>query len=390
MQMMSKKVAFLSTYPSRKCGIATFTQDLINEICKTKLTDEPYVIAIDDDKYDYDNRVIFEINQFDRKSYIETAKKVNESDIELLVIEHEYGIFGGESGEYILDFIDNLNIPFITTLHTVLPNPSLKQREILKKLIDKSSKIVTMAKNTVPILTEVYGALKSKIEIIPHGVPKIQTKSREELKRVYGFEGRTIVSTFGLISPSKGLNYGIKAVAKAAEKHDDIVYLILGATHPNVKKKYGEKYRKSLMELVKKLGIEENVKFLNKYLTKKEIITYLRMSDMYMTPYLGKDQAVSGTLAYAVGYGKVIISTPYSYAKEMLKNCGGLLGEFEDENSLAKCINWVIENPEEKKKIELKTKKIGKNMMWDNVANSYIQLFSKVIEDNCKTRKMVI
>ncbi|PJI10409.1 glycosyl transferase family 1 [Clostridium sp. CT7] len=388
--MMSKKVAFLSTYPSRKCGIATFTQDLINEIYKTKLIDEPYVIAINDDKYEYDNRVVFEINQFDRESYIQTAKKVNESDIELLVIEHEYGIFGGESGEYILDFIDNLNIPFITTLHTVLPNPSLKQKEILKKLIEKSSKIVTMAKNTVPILTKIYGALESKIEVIPHGVPKIRTKTREELKKINGLGGKTIVSTFGLISPSKGLNYGIKAIAKVAEKHDNIEYLILGATHPTVKKNYGEKYRESLMELVKKLGIEKNVQFLNKYLTKKEIITYLRMSDMYMTPYLGKDQAVSGTLAYAVGYGKVIISTPYSYAREMLKNCGGLLGEFEDENSLAKCINWVIENPEEKKKIEAKTKRLGKNMMWDNVANSYIQLFLKVIEDNCKVRKMVV
>ena len=384
-------IAFLSTYPSRECGLATFTQDLVREIDKNGFGNRPKVIAIsDNNNYDYSSRVIMEISQHDKESYLKTADAINNSNIELLVIEHEYGIFGGESGEFILDFIDRLHIPFVTTLHTVIPNPSEKQKEILKRLGEKSSKIITMAQNTKPILEKVYSIIPLKVKVIHHGVPYKALDSREKLKKKYGLSGRNVISTFGLISPGKGIEYGIEAIAKVAKSYKDIVYLILGQTHPCIKKEYGEIYREKLISMVKKLGIENNVWFIDKYLTKEEIIQYLQLSDIYMTPYLGKDQAVSGTLAYAVGYGRVIVSTPYSYAREMLSDGRGLLAEFSDSDSLARNIKYVLSNPEAKREMEKRTLSIGKTMMWENVSKQYIDLFIEVLNKDKSSGKMVV
>lgn len=385
-----RNIAFLSTYPPRECGIATFTQDLVRELDKIKLLQEPKIIALSNDDCKYDDRVKMEINQYNREDYIKAAKVINNSSIELLVIEHEYGIFGGECGEYLLDFVDNLNIPFVTTLHTVLPKPSFKQKEILNILGKKSKKIITMSKNTVYVLESIYNIDKNKIEVIHHGVPFRIVPPREKLKAEQGLKDKVIISTFGLIGPSKGLEYGIKAIAEVVKKHKDIVYLILGQTHPCIKREKGEEYREELEKLVKNLKIENNVWFINKYLTKDEIINYLQISDIYMTPYLGKDQAVSGTLAYAAGYGRVIVSTPYSYAKEMLSEGRGMLGEFKNAHSLAKCINYILENPDKKRVMEHKTLKVGKTMMWKNVAKQYAKLFITVIEEHKKEGSLVV
>jgi glycosyltransferase involved in cell wall biosynthesis len=375
-----RNVAFLSTYPSRECGLATFTQDLARELDKITLLNNPKVIAVSDNDYSYSDRVIMELWQHDRESYISTAKAINNSDIELLVIEHEYGIFGGEAGEYILDLVDNLQIPFITTLHTVLPNPTAKQKEILKQLGKKSAKIVTMAKNTKPILQRVYDIDPLKIEMIHHGVPYKALESRDKLKEKHGFSGRSVVSTFGLLSPGKGLEYGIEAIAKVAKNHKEIIYLILGQTHPCVKKESGEAYREKLVKMVDRLGIREHIRFVDKYLSKDEIIHYLQLSDIYMTPYLGKDQAVSGTLAYAVGYGRVIVSTPYSYAREMLADGRGLLAEFNDADSLAGHISYILQNPKVKQEMEKRTLSVGRTMLWENVANHYTKLFIDTLD----------
>jgi len=385
-----RNVAFLSTYPSRECGLATFTQDLVRELDKVELINKPKVIAVSNDDYSYSDRVIIELWQHDRDSYSKTADVINHSNIELLVIEHEYGIFGGEAGEYILDLVDNLQIPFITTLHTVLPGPTEKQREILRKLGKKSAKVITMAKNTKPVLEKVYEMDPSKIEVIHHGVPYKILEPREKLKEKHGLSGRSVVSTFGLLSPGKGLEYGIEAIAEVAEEHKDIIYLILGQTHPSVKKESGEVYREKLMNMVDKLGIGEHVRFVDKYLSKDEIIHYLQLSDIYMTPYLGKDQAVSGTLAYAVGYGRVIVSTPYSYAKEMLSGGRGLLAEFNDAHSLAKHIKYVLSNPEAKKEMEKRTSSVGRTMMWGNIANQYTKLFIDTLEELKLAGSMVV
>jgi len=279
-------IAFLSTYPPRECGLATFTQDLVMQLGRMHPAGRSGIIAVSNESLRYDDNVIMELAQNDRSSYTQTASKLNNSDIDLLVIEHEFGIYGGERGEYLLDLIDNLKIPFVTTLHTVLPEPDAKQRYILNVLGQKGDKIVTMAKNTVNILENVYGIDPSKIAVINHGVPYMPMECRETLKAESGLEYRFVISTFGLLGPGKGLEYGIEAVADVAKKHKNVLYYILGQTHPAVKKESGEDYRESLEAMVANLGISDNVVFVNAYLTKAEIIRYLMLSDIYMTPYL--------------------------------------------------------------------------------------------------------
>ena len=375
------KIAFLSTYPPRECGLATFTQDLITAIDGVGGIDTKVIAVTNEENYVYDGKVIAKIRQHEQADYIKAARELNDSDFDLLVIEHEYGIFGGEHGIYILDLINNLDIPVITTLHTILPEPNPIQRSIINALGKKSVKIVTMARNTKPLLKLVYGIDPEKIAVIHHGVPKKAFQSREYLKMKHGYENMQIISTFGLIGPSKGIEYGIEAISKAVKDHKEVLYLILGQTHPALKEA-GEAYRHKLEELVEELALGENVKFINKYLSKDEIIEHLQLSDIYMTPYLGKDQAVSGTMAYAVGYGKAIISTPYLYAQEMLSGGRGMLAEFGNSESLADSIKSIIKNPDKKAQMERNTLKLGCTMYWDKVARCYIEVFSNIIKSS--------
>lgn len=377
--------AFLSTFPPRECGIATFTEDLTVSIEQLGLM-KTHIIAINNSEDAYECGNFFhEIRQHVESDYTELARKLNTSNMDLLVIEHEYGIFGGEHGEYILSLIEQLEIPIITTLHTILTKPSSKQRDILYQLGKKSEKVVTMAQNTKKILIETYGIDAEKIEVIHHGVTKKPIQSRDALKRKWGYENRQIISTFGLISPGKGIEHGIEAIHLVVNNtsdetlDNDVLYLILGQTHPMLKAE-GVAYRRKLEALVSDLHLNNHIKFVNKYLSKDEIVEYLQMSDIYMTPYLAKDQAVSGTLAYAVGYGKAIVSTPYLYAKEMLSNDRGLLGEFANPQSLATCILQILSDPFKKTMMERNTSKTGKTMFWDQVANKYTLMMLKTVE----------
>jgi glycosyltransferase involved in cell wall biosynthesis len=374
-----KNVAFLSTYPPRECGLATFTQDLVKEISKAT-TVRPYVIAVNAGAEEYaDPMVAFKLNQNQQKSYIEAAQWANKYT-DLLVIEHEYGIFGGECGEYIIDLVKNLKIPVIITAHTVLETPSLKQQEVLREIGRLSTKLVTMAESSVPILARTYSIPLDKIVVIPHGVPSLLVGARKKLKANHDLKNKHVISTFGLLSPAKGIEYGIKAVAKVVEDFANVVYLILGKTHPGVQQVSGESYRQSLVDLSESLGIRDNIRFVDKYLTKEDLFKYLYLSDIYLTPYLSKEQSVSGTLAYAIGCGRVVVSTPYRYAQEMLSEGRGLLGEFRDADSLAECMGHILHNPLRKKEMELKTLAIGRLMTWDNVARCYTQLFTAITE----------
>ena len=374
----TKHIAFLSTYPPRECGLATFTEDLVNAIDKVERI-RPCVMAVSVGKEEYsDARVAYKLLQHDRASYVDAARWAN-VHVDLLVIEHEYGIFGGECGEYIIDLARGLEIPFVVTTHTVLLEPSAKQRTVLRDLGRLSTKVVTMAESSIPILIGTYGIESIKIEFIPHGVPDMQVEPREKLKADHGLQGKNVISSFGLISPAKGLEYGIEAVAKAASDYENLIYLILGKTHPCVKESMGEKYRQSLMDLAQSLGVRDNVRFIDKYLTKKEVVTYLNMSDIYLTPYLSKEQAVSGTLAYATGCGRVIVSTPYRYAEEMLAGGRGLLAQFKNSDSMASCIRSVLGNPAQKNEMERKTLIMGRKMTWPRVAGQYAQLCMNII-----------
>jgi len=384
-----RNVAFLSTYPPRECGLATFTEDLVNGISISGLV-RPCVIAVTAGMEEYgDSRVQYRLHQHELENYRWTARWAN-TQADLLVIEHEYGIFGGESGEYLLDLVRNLEIPFVVTTHTVLEAPSPKQQSVLRELGQLSAKVVTMAESSVPILVGTYGIAPEKIAVIPHGVPSIRVETRKKLKESHGLSDKQVISSFGLLSPDKGIEYGIEAVAKVAADFTNVVYLVLGKTHPSVKQRSGESYRQSLMDLAEDLGVRDNVRFVDKYLTKEEVITYLHMSDIYMTPYLSKEQAVSGTLAYAVGCGRVVVSTPYRYACEMLGDGRGMLAEFRDSDSLATCLGHIMRNPLRKRMMEHKTLAVGRLMTWDKVGDSYTQLFIKVMEEFPETAGEVV
>ena len=368
--MKKERIGFLSTYPPRECGIATFTQDLIRGLKQNNQL-QPQVFAISDHTYSYDNDVLFELAQHNAKDYAATAEYINDSSMKAIVIEHEYGIFGGDDGEYVLYLTDAVYKPVITTLHTVLPNPSPSQFHVLQQLCKRSDKVIAMSQNSKQILQEVYQIDPDKVAVLHHGVPSISLPSREALKKKMNLQNKTIISTFGLLAPGKGLEYGIEAAGIAAQKHPELVYYIIGKTHPVIQKQHGEAYREKLQQLVRARGLDHNVRFINKYLSKQEIMQWLKMSDLYMTPYLGKDQAVSGTLAYAVGSGRVIISTPYSYATEMLASNRGMLAEFEDAISLAQCITHLLDNPDLRKTMEENTLTLGKTMSWQNVASDF-------------------
>jgi glycosyltransferase involved in cell wall biosynthesis len=380
-------IAFLSTFPPRECGLATFTEDLVNEIDKIG-TVRSCIIAVTNGEEQSDPRVKCKIDQHKRADYFRTALWVN-THVDLLVIEHEYGIFGGVCGEYILDLARNLQIPFIITNHTVLQNPTPEQRMVLKTLGRLSTGVVTMAVNSIPILAKVYGIEPDKITVIPHGVPCLPVKPRDQLKSEHDLTDTYVISSFGLLSPAKGLEYGIEAVAQVVPKFNNLVYLILGKTHPSVKQAMGESYRQKLKDLAESLEVQDHVQFVDKYLTKEEVITYLHMSDIYMTPYVSKEQAVSGTLAYAVGCGRVIVSTPYRYAQEMLGDGRGMLAEFSDANSLASCVSYILENPVQKKEMENRTRKLGQTMAWDKVAERYTQIFMNVTKQSQSTAVQV-
>lgn len=382
------KIGFLSTYPPKACGIATFTQDLVRALDRC-LPNKPIVIATNTKRMIYSKRVHMEIQQKNRINYCQVADQLNESSLDLIVLEHEYGIFGGVDGDYILDFVDRLKLPLVTTFHTVLPSPLANQQHILEELGRRSEKVVTMAATTKRMLEMIYHIPGHKIEVIPHGVSLQKLdKSSEKIKEDFCLKGHRVISTFGLLSSGKGLEYGIEAVAKIAYKYPDLVYLILGQTHPCVKEINGEEYRTKLEKLIDRLGVKKQVRFVNRYLSKDEIAQYLSLSDIYLTPYLNRSQAVSGTLAYAVGYGKAIISTPYLYAQEILSEGRGLLVDFADADSIAEQIDIILTDSGKKKFMEEKTSALGKRMTWENVAETYTNMFSQVI-DNFSKKKLV-
>ena len=390
-------IAFLSTYPPREGGIATFTENLVTTMDFSGILNT-HIIAINNSMdYTYDKKVSTHIMQYDKSDYINMAQKLNVSKIKLLIIEHKYEIYGGDDGEYILDLVNNLEIPVVTTLHTIRSKPSPKQRFIINELGKKSVKIITMAQNTKEILRTIYDVEASKIEVIHHGVPKKQFESRELLKKKYGYENRQVISTFGLIRPGKGIEHGIEAIAKVvnsidtiddkAISHKDVLYLILGQNHP-ARKEEGNAYRNKLEELIIQLGMSNHIKFINKYLSKDDLIQYLQLSDIFMTPYLAKDKAVSGTLAYAIGYGRAIVSTPYLYAEEMLSDGYGLLSEFNNSDSLADGIKQILRDPFKKARMERNTLKIGRTMYWDKVVSQYTDVFLSIINSASEGREV--
>ncbi len=376
------RVAYVSTYPPKKCGIATFTRDLINSIGQFNEF-EPSVIAINEThaRYNYDKRVELVVDRNSIEDYIQAADYVNSSNIKLVNLQHEFGLFGGDWGENIKFFLEEVKKPVVTTLHTVMPNFGEKALETLNTIASNSASIVVITYTAADILKN-QGIPYEDCVVIPHGCPRIEfSPNNSTIKESLGLKNRLIMSTFGLLSKGKGIEYAIRALPHVLEKERRIIYLIIGETHPEVRKHEGEKYRNKLTRLVKKLGLEEHVKFENRYLSNGELTRYLQATDVYVTPYISSNQISSGTLAYAIGAGKAVVSTPYLYAQETLSNNRGIFCKFKDPTSIAESIIKLLDT-RFRRTIQRNAYKYSRRFLWSNVARNYVSLFKTVINNN--------
>ncbi|MCL5103338.1 MAG: glycosyltransferase family 4 protein [Armatimonadetes bacterium] len=383
--------AYISTYPPSECGIATFCKDVSSSVAKYTPFSKPTIIAVkrEHEIEPYDRVVRFQILKENRQSYLDAAKFINDSSLDIVSVQHEYGIFGGDDGEYILDLLEALEKPAVATLHTVLQRPSPNQKRIIEEMGRLCEVLVVMIKTGRRILLDTYGIDPKKATVIPHGVPNVHRVSAASVKRALGLSDQKIISTFGLINRGKGIEHVIKAMPKILEKHPNSIYLVLGETHPGVRKHEGESYRNMLAETISQLGLENHVRFNNRFLALNELVRYLCATDVYITPYLNKDQICSGTLAYAVGCGKAIASTPYLYAEEVLGDGRGTLVDFESPESIADTVNRILDDKELKESLENAAYQYGRRAAWFNVAVDYLDLFHRVIAQRRAAKKTV-
>jgi len=372
---------FISSYIPRKCGIATYTKDLTRAINLINPYSKSEIVALikPEDKIDYPPEVKLKINQYKVDSYIKAADYINKSKSDIVVLEHEFGLYGGDFGEYIIKLIELIKKPLIVTTHTIPDNTSEGYGLVLKDVLKFAEKVIAMMPESLQKLIKNYNCPKEKIEIIPHGVPDIPLEANDKYKKKKGLENRIILGNINLLSASKGLEYTIESLKKIKEQFNNVLYLIIGQTHPVVLKTEGEKYRKFLKEKIKQHGLQGNVEFINRYVSLKELVVWLKIIDVYITPYLDPQQSASGALAYAIGAGKICISTPYLYAKEVLAEGRGIIVPFRNSQAIADAVIDICENPQKKLRIENKTYKFGRLMTWYNVALQHLKLFDEVL-----------
>ena len=340
------------------------------------------VIAIDEPGGEdrvYPLEVVARLVQQDHNSYLDIADAINAHPCEAVNIQHEYGLFGGEDGEWVVDMITAIRKPVITSLHTVIPDPSPQHLRVARALCATSSGVVVLSETGRRLLTERYGIDPAKVRVIPHGVPDVPLSDSAEPKRRLGYGGRTTISTFGLINRGKGLEYAIEAMQAVVATHPEALYLILGQTHPVVRRREGESYRRELEAEIAQSGLAENVVLVDKYLDFDELLGYLAASDVYLTPYLNPTQVVSGTLAYAVGCGKAVVSTPYLYAQELLALGRGFLVPFRDASAIATTLVALLDDPALRENTERRAYRYGRQMTWPNVAQAHGSYFGELL-----------
>ena len=379
------KLAFIGTYPPRECGIGAFTNDLFKSMLSSNENRESghegFVVAINDNNltYDYPEEVKLTIRQEHQEDYLKAVKFINLNGTNLCILQHEFGIFGGQSGVYILPLLHRLKVPIVVTLHTILKSPSYNEKAVLVEICKMASKIVVMTHKAIEFLISIYEVPKEKIVLIEHGVPDIhydQEKSKKEFK----LESKKIILTFGFIGRSKGIETVIKALPKVVEKHPEVIYIVLGKTHPNVLRHSGEEYRGFLMRLVKNLQLENHVFFLNAFVGIQDLFKYLYASDIYITPYLNEAQITSGTLSYAVGVGSAVLSTPYWHASELLADGRGKLFNFNDTEGLTTDLIQLLDHPEELNKLRRRALAYGKNITWIKTGEKYVNLSKDILK----------
>ena len=365
---------FLGTFPPRQCGIATYTRDLIAAVDRAT-GGFSEVVAVDDSEpgagYAYSGRVVKRLRQHVRASYEEVARYVNEHPAATLNVQHEFGIFGGDDGDWLFDLLEPLHKPAIVTLHTVLPDPAPHQRAVVRRLAGVAARIVVLSETGRSLLRDRYGVDPERVRTIPHGIPDVTFEPTEKYKRLFGFDGRFVVSTFGLLSRGKGLETAIEAIAKTARRIPNVLYAILGTTHPVVARREGEAYRDELRERIRSLGIARNVIMIDRYLSVADLLLYLAASDVYVTPYVNPDQIVSGALAYAAGAGKPVVSTPYLYARELLADGRGVLVPFADAAAMSEAFRRLESNATVRLAIARRAYEAGREMIWPRAGRAY-------------------
>lgn len=366
-----RNVAFLGNSLPRKCGIATFTTDLVNALGAPDLGLECGIVAMNDgeQRYAYDERVVFEISEDVLSSYRRAADFLNVGGFDAVCLQHEYGIFGGRAGAHLLSILEELRLPIITTLHTILGDPSADQKQVMDRILRLSTRVVVMSKAGASILKEVHGVSPGNIDLIPHGISQLPDRqaSREKLR----LDDSLQLLTFGLLSPDKGLEYVIEALPAVLEQFPNAVYVIVGATHPKVKESQGEAYRLELQLRAHKLGVEEHIVFHDRFVSSRELGEFLSSADVYLTPYLNPEQITSGTLAYAVGTGKAVVSTPYRYAEELLADGRGILVPYRDSPSIAQALCRLLSSSEERGGLSSPDAAVDLTMTWPSVAARY-------------------
>jgi glycosyltransferase involved in cell wall biosynthesis len=372
-----RQVAFIGNHLPRKCGLATFTHDLVAGLQKKHPKTDFWVLPMNDQPqgYDYPPPVRYQIREDSLKDYRRAADFLNINNVDAVCLQHEYGIYGGEYGRYILDLLDELRMPVITTLHTILKDPCKEQREILEELAKRSIRLVTMSQHGIDFLTNTYNIDPAKIAMIHHGIHDVPFVDPSYYKDQYDVEGRKLLLTFGLLSPGKGLEYAIKALPAIVEKHPEAIYMVVGATHPHVLAHAGESYRDSLKQLAQDLGVAEHLVFHDRFVETEELMQFIGAADIYLTPYLSEAQITSGTLAYALGAGKAVVSTPYWHAQELLNDDRGVLVGFKDPQAIAEAVIDLLDDDVKRNTMRKRAYQYGRNMVWSTVAKQYMELF---------------
>jgi len=370
-------IAFIGTYVPRCCGIATFTRDLRAAVAAHRPNVKTWVVPVTDpgSRYDYPAEARFECTEDDLESYRRAAEFLNLSNVDVVSLQHEYGIFGGEAGSHVLTLLRELRMPVHTTLHTVLAAPTATQRRVMDELLHLSARLAVMTERGRELLETVYGVSAGRIDVIPHGIPDMPFVDPEFHKDRFGLAGKSVLFTFGLLAHNKGIETMIAALPRIVATHPDVVYVVLGATHPHLVRREGEAYRESLVQLAAELGVEDHVRFHPRYVELAELLEFLGAADIYVTPYHNEDQITSGTLAYAFGCGKAVVSTPYWHARELLAEDRGVLVPFRAPEPLAAAITGLLANPRRRTAIRKRAWLLGREMVWSHVAARYADAF---------------
>jgi len=379
-----RKVAFLGDYLPRKCGIATFTSDLRNSVAAQLPGAKCPVVPANDVEggYDYPAEVSFEIGEQDLPSYLRAADYLNITDVDVVCLEHEFGIFGGPAGSHVLALMRELRMPIVTTLHTILREPNPDQRRVTNELVRLSERLVVMSERGRKFLLDVYQAPAKKIDLIPHGIPDMPFADSALFKNEFGVAGRQVILTFGLLSPNKGIEYALRALPEISREFPNVIYIVLGQTHPKLLREQGEAHRLSLARLAKDLGVQKHVVFFNRFVEVEELMRFICAADIYLTPYLTEAQITSGTLAYAFGNGNAVVSTPYWHATELLADGRGRLVPFRDAKAIATSVLELLRDEPLRDAMRCRAFALGRDMVWSRVAQLYVKSFEQARLDH--------